>query len=118
MRSLHAILAAFFALLFVVSTNRCVIAAAFPMEVECCKGEQAPQNSERSLPCGGKDCAPCATLETGAHLASLVPLTITAPEWRDEDDLARLLRRLALAAMGDSPAPPPSAESLPVSAVV
>ena len=62
----RAIFVAFLALLFVFSTNRCAIAAAFPGEVEeCCPNEKSSGDSERGLPCGGKDCAPCATLESG-----------------------------------------------------
>ena len=108
MQAVRAIFAAFLALLFVFSTNRCAIAAAFPGEVEdCCSSEQPLGESERGLPCGGKDCVPCATLESGVHLASLVPLTIIAPVWTDAEDFAELMRRLMVAAVEDVPAAPP-----------
>ncbi len=114
MRTFRTIFAAFLALLFVSSTNRCAIAAAFPGEVEeCCPGEESRGKSERGLPCGGKDCAPCATLESGVNLGSLVPLTITTPVWRDDDDIAALLRRLVAASLAESDETPPEPEAIP-----
>lgn len=114
MQPIRAIVVALLALLFVFSTNRCVIAAAFPAEVEeCCPTEQPSRESERGLPCGGKDCLPCATLESGVHPTSLVPLTIVAPGWSDAEDFAELLRRMAVAAVKDAPASPPDPVAIP-----
>jgi hypothetical protein len=114
MQAFRAIFVAFLALLFVFSTNRCAIAAAFPGEVEeCCPSEKPAGESERGLPCGGKDCVPCATLESGVHLAALVPLTITAPVWTDAEDFAELMRRLMVAAVADAPEPPPDPAAIP-----
>ena len=96
MRSLRIILFVAFALLFVVSTNRCVIAAAFPGEVkECCPDDQSSGKSGSDRPCNGKDCESCATLESGATLAALAPLAVTAPVWTEDRLLAELTRRLA-----------------------
>lgn len=114
MQAFRAIFVALLSLLFVFSTNRCAIAAAFPGEVEeCCPSERPSGESERGLPCGGKDCLPCATLESGVHLASLVPLTITAPVWTDAEYFTELLRKLAVAAVADAPAPPPDPAAIP-----
>lgn len=114
MQSVRAIFVAFLALLFVFSTNRCAIAAAFPGEVEeCCPSETPPGESERGSPCGGNDCAPCATLESGVHLATLVPLTITAPVWTDAEDFAELMRRLMVAAVEDAPMALPDPAAIP-----
>ncbi len=114
MRPFRAILAIAFSLLFVFSTNRCAIAAAFPGEVEeCCPGERAPGDSERGQPCGGKDCLPCATLESGVNLAALVPFAIAAPLWIDDVEFAELMRRLALTALQEIAAKPPDPAAIP-----
>ena len=114
MRSCRAIFVAFLALLFVFSTNRCLIAAAFPAEIEeCCENERVPGDSERGLPCGGKECAPCATLESGVHLAALVPLSVPAPVWTEADEFEELMRRLAVAAAEEGSAAPPDPAAIP-----
>ena len=114
MRPFRTIFVAYIALLFVFSTNRCAIAAAFPGEVEdCCPSEKPSGESERGLPCGGGDCVPCATLESGVNLAALVPLTITAPVWTDAEDFTELMRRLAAAVVEEVPAAPPDPAALP-----
>ncbi|MEO8353573.1 MAG: hypothetical protein ABI680_17730 [Chthoniobacteraceae bacterium] len=114
MRSFRAIFVAFLALLFLFSTNRCVIAAAFPDEVEeCCPGEISSGESERGLPCGGKDCVPCASLESGVNLASLVPFALAAPVWTDDVEFAELMRRLAVTALQDVAADPPDPAAIP-----
>jgi len=114
MRSCRAILVVFFALLFVFSTNRCVIAAAFPAEIEeCCENERVPGDSERGLPCGGRECAPCATLESGVHLAALVPLSVPVPVWTEDFDIAELMRRLAAAVVEEVSAAPPDPAAIP-----
>ncbi len=114
MRAFRAISVVFLTLLFVFSTNRCKIAAAFPSEVEeCCPGEKPAGDSERGLPCGGKDCVPCATLESGVHLSSLVPLTFTAPVWMDDEGFAELMRRLAVTAEEEVSADPPDPAAIP-----
>lgn len=102
MRFLRLILFAALALLFVVSTNRCVIAAAFPGEVkECCPDEQPSDKSGSDRPCDGKGCASCATLESGANLAALVPLAMPAPVRSEDRLLAELMRRLAAVAVDE-----------------
>ena len=114
MRFSRAICSLIFSLVFVVATNRCAIAAAFPDEVEeCCPSEKPSGESERGLPCGGKDCAPCATLESGVNLASLVPLTIAAPVWTDDVEFAEWIRRLAVTALQEVPAAPPDPAAIP-----
>jgi len=110
----RAIFVAFLSLLFVFSTNRCAIAAAFPSEVEeCCANERAPGDSERGLPCGAKECAPCATLESGVNLAALAPLAVPAPVWTEDYELAALMRRLAVAAAEEVSAAPPDPAAIP-----
>ena len=113
MRLIRSTLAVFLTLSFVVATNRCAIAAAFPEVEKCCEEERAPGDSDRGSPCDGKDCASCATLESGVHLASLVPLTIVTPVWTDAEDFAELMRRLAVAAVEDALAPPPDPAEMP-----
>ena len=65
------------------------------------------------MPCGGKNCLPCATLESGVHLASLVPLTVAPPVWTDAEDLTEWMRRLMVAAVEDIPAAPPDPAAIP-----
>lgn len=114
MQSLRAIFVAFLALLFVFATNRCAIAAAFPGEVEeCCPSEKPSGESERGLPCGGKDCAPCATLESGVNLAALTPLAVPAPVWTEACEFAELMRRLAAAVVEEGSAAPPDPAAIP-----
>jgi hypothetical protein len=108
-------LAVFIALLFVFSTNRCTIAAAFPNEAEqCCLSERTPGDSERGQPCSGKDCLPCVTLESGFPLVSLIPLTIAAPVWTDAEAFADFMRRLMVAVVEDIPAAPPDPTTIPL----
>lgn len=117
MRHLRAILFVAFALLFVVSTNRCAIAAALPGEVgeveECCPNENSPGESERGLPCGGKDCAPCATLEYGVNLSSLGPLSAPAPVWTEAYEFSKLMQRLAAAVVEEICDAPPDPVAMP-----
>ena len=114
MQFLRAIFVVCFALLFEFSTNRCAIAAAFPDAVEeCCESERVPGDSERGLPCGGKECAPCATLESGVHLAALVPLSVPAPMWTEACEFAELMRRLAAAVVEAGSAAPPDPAAIP-----
>ena len=101
------ILAALFALLFVVAANRCLIAAAFPAEaVGCCEEQGAPLDSERELPCGTEGCEPCVTLESGVNLGALVPLNVPAPVWEEDCEWAALITRLAVLAADETPATP------------
>ena len=102
------------ALLFVLGTNRCLIAAAFPGEVEkCCEQERPPGNADRESPCDGKDCASCATLESGANLAALVPLAMPATVWTEADSFAALMRRLVAVVMVEVRAAPPDPSAIP-----
>ena len=111
----RAIFAAFLALVFVFSTNLCAIAAAFPDEVEvCCEDERVPGDSERGLPCGGKDCAPCATLESGVNLAALNPLAVPAPVWTKACEFADLMRRMAAGFVEEGSAAPPDPAAISV----
>lgn len=114
MRAFRSIFAVMLALLFVFSTNRCAIAAAFPAEVEeCCQNEDTPAESQRGLPCSGKDCAPCATLESGVNPASLLPFVAPAPVWTGGDELAELLRRLVADLVVVVVADPPDPATIP-----
>jgi hypothetical protein len=111
---IRAISVAMLALMFVFSANRCAIAAALPGEVEeCCPGEAPSGDSERGLPCNGKDCLPCVTLGSGVKLASLVPLTITAPVWTEAYEFAELMRRLAVVLVEEVSAAPPDPAAIP-----
>lgn len=115
MRPFCAIFAALLALMFVFSTNRCAIAAAFPDEVDvCCEDERVPGDSERGLPCGGKDCAPCATLESGVNLAALTPLAVPAPVWTEACEFAELMQRLAATVVEEGSAAPPDPAAIPM----
>jgi hypothetical protein len=111
MRASRIIVVIWLCLLFVVSTNRCVIAAAFPAEIEeCCPSEQKG-NSEGSSPCSGSDCAPCATL--GVNLAALAPPAVPPPVWTEEREFAEMMRRLAEAILAEVAAAPPDPVSIP-----
>jgi hypothetical protein len=113
MRPFRVILTGFLALLFVFSTNRCAIAAAFSGVVECCEDEQTPGDSERGLPCNEKGCGPCITLETGVNLAALVPLVLPAPVFTEVREFTELLQRLATVAVTEAPSAPPEPAAIP-----
>lgn len=113
MRPLRALLVIAFAFLFVFSTNRCAIAAAFPGQVEeCCETDRAPDDSERS-PCGSRECAPCAILESGVNLAALAPLVMPAPVWMEDHEFAELMQRLAATVVEEIAAAPPDPAAIP-----
>lgn len=114
MRLFRPISAALMAFVFVFSTNRCAIAAAFPIQVEeCCPGENPSGDSEAGLTCSGNDCLQCATLDSGVHPASLVPLTATAPVWTEAHEFAERMRRLAIAVVQEVSAAPPDRATYP-----
>ena len=114
MRLARAILVAFFALLFVVSTNTCALAAAFLEKGDpCCENERGPGSSRDGVPCGSGTCAQCVTLETGVNLSSLVPVSAPVVVWTEDFEIAELLRRLAIAALAEVPAAPPDPATIP-----
>ena len=94
MRLSRAIFVVVLALLWVPITNSCSIAASFPgMFPAACECERSGEDEEQ--PCGGKDCSPCATLESGVNLAALAPVAVPQAVWAESDSLAELLRKLA-----------------------
>lgn len=95
MRLSRAILAAFFALLFVVSTNSCALAAVFENGDACCENERVPGQSDDQAPCRSGTCAPCATLESGVNLAALAPVSVPQAGWTESNALSELLRKSA-----------------------
>ena len=114
MRHLRSIAAVFFALLFVVSTNRCLIASTFQgASQECCEHERGPVDSNRSLPCGETGCDTCLTLESGANLASLVPAALPAPVWTDVHEFMALMRRLTATVVTEASFSPPDIAWIP-----
>jgi len=114
MRPTRAIFVAFFALLFVVSTNSCALAAAYLEQGDpCCENERGPGSSQNEAPCESGDCAPCATLESGVNLAALVPLNAPVAVWTEDLEFADLMRRLACAAADEIPAAPPDPATIP-----
>ena len=67
---------------------------------------------ERSnrMPCGPKDCTPCATLETGVNLATLQQPAVPQPVMIVTDTLTSLLEgfaRLEAATLAEPPPVPP-----------
>jgi hypothetical protein len=111
MRPYRAILTGILALLFVFSTNRCLIASAFPGDVkDCCESEQRPVDSERGFPCNENGCAPCVTLEAEVNLA---PLVLPAPVVTEDREFAELLRQLAATVVDEVPTAPPDPEAIP-----
>lgn len=104
MRALRAIFFVCLSLLFVFSTNRCVIAAALPANVEeCCPDEQAPGESDSGAPCSGRDCSLCVLAVGGANVSAQGMLTVCAPVWAEDQGMAELVRRLAAAAVVEVP---------------
>ena len=116
MRLPRIFFALFLALLFVLGTNRCLIAAAFPGEVDkCCEQEHAPGDSDRGFPCDGKNCAPCATLESGVNFATLAPFAVPAPVWTEAHEFGELMRLLAATLVEDVVATPPDPAAISAS---
>ena len=103
MSPLRSILAILTAVLFVCSTNSCAIAAAFPGAMEaCCESDAAPHAGELPGSGHGADCPPCSTLESGAQLTTLIPVSLSAVTWQEDALLGALLHLQTLAA-GESP---------------
>jgi hypothetical protein len=114
MRHLRSIAVVFFALLFVVSANRCLIASAFHgASQECCVNERGPVDSDRSLPCGESGCDACVTLESGVNLAALVPSALPAPVWTQVHEFMALMRRLTATVVAETSVSPPDMAWIP-----
>ena len=104
MRSFRTICIALLAVLFVFSTNRCLIGAALPERVDdCCQTEGAPERT----PCDTKTCAPCATLESGANRVFLLPVVAPVPEWLSDAAMAEFWRQLLAAIVEEVVVEPP-----------
>ena len=102
MRPFRSILCILLVLLWWPVTNSCLIASVLPelMEPACECGAEHGENE--GLPCGSKDCAPCATLESGVNLAALQHPVVPPPVWTDS--LAELLElglNLVLVSLGE-----------------
>ena len=110
MRTFRSILCIVLALLWVPMTNGCAIAAAFPgMLPAACECERGGE--DEGQPCGGKDCSPCATLESGVNLAALAPVAVPQPAWVESNGLAELLRKFSemeAASLAEPPPVPPA----------
>ena len=110
MRLSRAIFSVVLALLWVPITNSCAIAASFPgMFPAACECERGGE--DEGQPCGGKDCSPCATLESGVNLAALAPVAVPQPVWIESDGLAELLRwysEMEAASLAEPPPVPPA----------
>lgn len=92
MRVHRFILAVLFALVWVVSTNSCLLASALaPEEDPCC--EQTERGESTRQPCGANDCAPCVTLESGIHPGALIPIALPPLTWTEDALLSELLQR-------------------------
>ncbi len=95
MRLFRSILCILLALLWWPVANSCLIASVLPelMDPACeCSGER--EESER-MPCGAKDCTPCATLENGVNLAALQQPALPQPLMTLTDSLTALLEKFA-----------------------
>jgi hypothetical protein len=89
MRLSRTILASLFALLFLVSTNSCLIAAAFPGVVaSCCENERS----------GAGETGEAGSCECAAVEAPVVPVVLTVvrpvPQWTPEGPLTEWMARL------------------------
>ena len=94
-------------------TNSCLIASVLPemMEPACeCGGEQ---EENEGLPCGTKDCAPCATLENGVNLAALQHPAVPQPVMTVTDSLTALLEKSARRELATLAEPPPVPPPMP-----
>ena len=111
MRPFRSILCILLALLWWPVTNSCLIASVLPelMEPACECGAEHGENE--GLPCGSKDCSPCATLENGVNLAALQQPAVPLPVWTVTDSLVELLEKFARlesqARLEPLPVPPP-----------
>lgn len=63
------------------------------------------------MPCGTKDCTPCATLENGVNLAVLQQPAVPLPVWTVTETLVELLEKSARfeseSLLEPPPVPPP-----------
>ncbi|MEK0448370.1 MAG: hypothetical protein RL088_638 [Verrucomicrobiota bacterium] len=110
MRLLRSILCILLALLWWPVTNSCLIASVLPelMEPACeCGGEH---EEKQEMPCGAKDCLPCATLENGVNLSVFQQPAVPQPVMTLTDTLTALLEkfaRLEAVALAEPPPLPP-----------
>ena len=110
MRLFRSILCLLLALLWWPVANSCLITSVLPelMEPACECGAEHEENDR--LPCGTKDCSPCATLENGVNLAALQQPALPLPVWTVMDSLVALLEksaRLESSVLAESPPVPP-----------
>ena len=82
-----------------------------PQRQSACECERSGQ--DEGQPCGGKDCSPCATLESGVNLAALAQAPVRQPVWIESDGLAELLRKLAQLETDSLAEPPPLPPAIP-----
>ena len=107
----RTILALLAAALFVVSTNSCALASAFPGTVDaCCESDVPAPATDHPEPGHGADCPPCTTLESGAPISAVAPLLLATVTWLEDATLGELLRLQAQAA---EQAPPQIDETPP-----
>ena len=110
MRPFRSILCILLALLWWPVTNSCLIASMLPELLEpVCECGVEHEKSNR-MPCGPKDCTPCATLETGVNLATLQQPAVPQPVMIVTDTLTSLLEgfaRLEAATLAEPPPVPP-----------
>ena len=107
MRPFRSILCILLALLWWPAANSCLIASSFPdlMQPACeCGGEHEEKGG---LPCSGKDCTPCATLENGVNLAALQHPAVPQPVMTVTDSLTDLLEKFARLESATLAEPPP-----------
>lgn len=110
MRIFRSLLCILLALLWWPSANSCLIASVLPelMEPACeCGGDQ---EENEGLPCGTKDCTPCATLENGVNLSALQHPAVPPAMWTELNSLTALLEkfaRLEAATLAEPPPVPP-----------
>lgn len=110
MRPFRSILCILLALLWWPVTNSCLIASMLPELLEpVCECGVEHEKSNR-MPCGPKDCTPCATLENGVNLAALQQPALPLPVWTETDSLVVLLEKLArleATVLAEAPPVPP-----------
>jgi hypothetical protein len=113
MRLFSSILSILLALLWWPVTNSCLIASVLPdlMESACeCGGEH---EENKGLPCGTKDCTPCATLENGVNLAALQHPAVPQPVMTLTDTVTDLLEKCAHLEAATLAEPPPVPPPIP-----
>jgi hypothetical protein len=107
MRHVRIFTALLLALLWVPSTGYCLLVATFPKTFGSCCECDRPAENDGKAPLQDDSCNQCVTLESGVNLSALAPTVAPRPSWCEDDEFARMMRRIMETVSEDVAALPP-----------